>query len=114
MQNSSSYRVVVLRSEQNGSDERYLRAYLDGSGNLRIDGHDIGPATAIVSSDGEYEWGRTIQKQDLPKLVALLDGSSEDHILDVLERNWTGRRSGELERRLSESTIPSELWTWSG
>jgi hypothetical protein len=114
MQNSSSSRVVILRSEQNGPDSRNLRAHLDGSGNLHIEGQDLGPATAIVSTDGEYEWGRTIQRENLPDLIALLDGSPEDHILDLLERNWTGKRAGELERRLSESAIPSNVWTWSG
>lgn len=114
MQDSSSSRVVLLRSEQEGPDARYLRAYLDGQGNLHIDGQDLGPVTSIVSRDGEYEWGRTIQKEDLPNVIALLDGSPEDHILDLLERNWTGKRSGELERRLSESAILSRLWTWSG
>jgi hypothetical protein len=107
-------RVVLLRSEHHGLNARFLQAYLDSDGNLHIDGQDIGPATAGVSGDGEYEWGRTVLKEDLPDVIALLDGLPEDHILDLLERNWTGNRSAELERRLRESVIPSELWTWSG
>ena len=60
---------VELRKEHDGTDSRYLRAYLDASGNLHIDGHDLGPGTAPVSADGEYEWFKTIRAEDVPKVV---------------------------------------------
>ena len=48
-------RVVTLRDEVDGPDSRHLWAHIDQEGNLHIDGQDLGPKTAIVSSDGEYE-----------------------------------------------------------
>jgi len=106
-------KTVVLREERQGRDYRYLCAYLDAEGRLHIDGQDLGPGTAPVSSDGEYEWFQTIAAEHVPRVVALLDGHAGDDILEVL-RVWTGARSYELERRLRESDIPVERSVWSG
>ena len=114
MHSADPQRTVILRSERNGSDQRYLRAYLDEHGNLHLVGQDLGPATAIMSADGEYEWSWVIKKQDVPNVVALLGGSPGDDILDILERGWTGARSGELEQLLGESNIPRQFASWSG
>jgi len=105
-------RQVRLRSEHDGDDHRYLDAYVDDAG-LHIDGHDLGPGTAPVSVDGEYEWFQTIAPADIPRVVALLDGKAGQDILDLLERNWTAPgRSYELERRLRASTIPIKRGVW--
>ncbi|MDQ1370006.1 MAG: hypothetical protein QOF20_2359, partial [Acidimicrobiaceae bacterium] len=32
----------------------------------------------------------------------------------LLQRNWSGARSYDLEKLLRETTIPVSLWTWSG
>ena len=74
----------------------------------------MGPKTAIVSADGEYEWFQTIKKSELPKLIGLLGGKSDDDILDVLEENWTGPRVAELEAQLRESDIEVDRFVWSG
>ena len=111
---SEPTRTVTLRAERNGADYRHLAAYLDEQGRLHIDGQDLGPGTAIVSSDGEYEWYNTIAAEDVPRVVELLEGQPGDDVLDLLERNWTGAHSYELERRLRESDIHVELFVWSG
>ena len=102
-------RTVMLRSETSGPDSRYLWAYLDEAGRLHIDGQDLGPATAPVSPDGEYVWFKTIAAADVPRVVALLGGRTGEDVLDVLERDFTGPGSYELERRLRQSTIPVEF-----
>lgn len=99
-------RVVTLRAERRERDKFNLWAYVDKAGCLHIDGQDLGPVTAPVSDDGEYEYFKTIAAPDVPKVVALLDGRKEEPVLDLLERAWTGEQSWELERRLRESTIP--------
>jgi hypothetical protein len=109
-----SRRTVTLRQERTGADTRWLGAYLDAAGALHVDGHDIGPGTAPVSSDGEYEWFKTIAAGDVPRLLAVLGGDPGDDVLDVLARDWTGPRSYDFERRLRESGIPVKLSTWSG
>jgi hypothetical protein len=102
-------RQVILRNERSGLDTRHLWAYLDEEGNLHIDGQDLGPATAPVSDDGEYEWFSTISHQDLPQLMGLLGAPADADLLDVLERKWSYARSYELEKVLRESGIKVDL-----
>ncbi len=73
----------------------------------------LGPGAAIVSSDGEYEWFRTIASADVPRVLELLGGRLDEGVLDVLERDYVGDGSYELERLLSESDVPSTLQIWS-
>jgi hypothetical protein len=107
-------RVVTLRHERNGADVRWLGAYLDEAGALHIDGQDLGPGTAMVSSDGEYEWFQTIAAAHVPRLVELLGGEFGADVLDLLERDWTGLRSYELERLLREGNMPVVRSVWGG
>jgi hypothetical protein len=106
-------RRVSLRAERNGRDTRFLEAWVDALGALHLDGQDLGPGTAAVSDDGEYEWHRTIPASELPRLIALLGGEPGDGILDLLAHYYTGRASYELERVIRESGIRSELSVWS-
>ena len=107
-------RKVTLRQERNGADVRWLGAYVDAGGALHIDGQDLGPGTAMVSGDGEYEWFMTIAAGDVPRLLPRLGGQPGDDVLDVLVRDWTGPQSYDLERLLRTSGIPVALSTWSG
>ena len=47
-------------------------------------------------------------------MVALLGGQPGDDVLDLLERDFTGAESYDLEARLRASDIPIDLHTWSG
>lgn len=105
-------RTVRLRSEQSGADSRFLWAYVDEDGALHIDGQDLGPATAVVSSNGEYEWFHTIRAGHIDQLVALLGGEPEDDILDLLRWRYTDRGSYELEAILRNSDIPVERFVY--
>lgn len=105
-------RTVTLRNERRGDDQRTLWAYLDTAGNLHIDGQDLGPGTSPVRSDGEYEWFKTVAAADVPKVVELLGAEPGEDILDVLERQYIGHESYELERRLRNCDIPIELHTY--
>jgi hypothetical protein len=107
-------RRVNLRSEHDGEDHRYLDAHLDQDGNLHLDGQDLGPGTAPVSSDGEYEYFKAIAAADIPALLALLDAPGDVSILDELERHWTGAQSHELETRIRNSGFPFTFSCWSG
>jgi hypothetical protein len=107
---STTRRQVILRNERRGADTRHLCAYLDDEGNLHIDGQDLGPATAPVSDDGEYEWFRTIGHEDLPQLMSLLGAPADADLLDVLQRKWSGARSYDLDKLLRESGIKVELF----
>jgi len=73
---------------------------------LHIDGQDLGPSTAPVSDDGEYEYYQTVAAADIPALLHLLGADASEDIVDVLERHWSGRASYDLEDKLQESGIP--------
>ncbi|MDQ3153307.1 MAG: hypothetical protein M3R63_16885 [Actinomycetota bacterium] len=68
----------------------------------------------MVSTDGEYEWFETIAAADVARVGELLGGRIGEDILELLQRDWTGERSYELEARLRDGDIPIEIHTWSG
>jgi hypothetical protein len=107
-------RAVTLRDERSGPDRRHLAAYVDEEDNLHIDGHDLGPGTAPVSTDGEYEWFKKIGADDVPRLLELLGAPSASDVLGVLEQHWTGPKSYDLERIIRESDIQVDLFVWTG
>jgi hypothetical protein len=106
-------REVALREERSGPDYRFLRAYLSPDGALHIEGQDLGPATAPVSADGEYEWDETIRPEHLPRLVELLGGEPGTDLLDLLAKRYCGADAAKFERILRESDIPVELFVYS-
>lgn len=101
-------RIVRLREERRGDDSRNLWAYVDEEGSLHIDGQDLGPGTAPVSPDGEYEWFTTVRREDVADLVAALGGRAEEDVLDLLAERFSGEDSYELERVVRESGVPFE------
>jgi hypothetical protein len=103
---------VVLRDEHIGRDSRHLRAYLDEEGNLVLEGHDLGPGTAPVSDDGEYEWVERVSAADLPRLVELLGGLPGPDILDLLEERYRGPASYDFTQLLYHSDISVERHVW--
>jgi hypothetical protein len=105
-------RIVVLRDDRQGADIRHLEAYLDDEGDLHVDGHDLGPGTAPVSDDGEYEWFETIAAADVPRLVKLLGGRDGEDVLDLLTRRYTGPAASEFTLALYASDIPVNRVTW--
>jgi hypothetical protein len=107
-------RTVTLRDDTDGANHRSLWAYLDEGGDLHIDGQDLGPMTAVVSTDGEYEWGRVIRAGDIPRLAHLLEAQPDQDILDLLEHSWSGRMAGHLEELIRTSDIEARFWVWTG
>ena len=107
-------RQVMLRDEESGGNRRCLWAYMDDGGNLHIDGQDLGSGTRSVSNDGEYEWFTTVGAVDLPRLLKLLGAPSEVDVLDVLEKQWSGSKAGDLEAVIRDSDIKVQVFTWSG
>ena len=106
--------MVVLRDERDGTDRRHLEARVDASGDLHIDGQDLGPGTAVVSSDGEYEWFQTIRAIDVGALLAALGHPEDADVLEVLAQQFTGPGSYRLEEVLRAGVVPIERQVWSG
>jgi fermentation-respiration switch protein FrsA (DUF1100 family) len=91
-----------------------LEAYLDRENNLHLDAQDLGHGTEMVSSDGEYEYFKTIAAHDLPALLDLLDAPTGSDVLDFLGATWTGASSYDLEERIRLSDLRVNLSTWAG
>ena len=107
--------TVTFRDEKRADGSHLgLWAYLDTVGRLHIDGQDLGAVTKFVSGDGEYEYFKMVAKEDIPRLIELLGGKPEDDILGLLQRNWTGDRSYDLEEILREGPIEVRLGVWTG
>jgi hypothetical protein len=68
----------------------------------------------MVSSDGEYEYFKTIAAVDLPDLLDLLGAPTGSNVLDVLGAEWTGAASYDLEERIRRSDLRVNVSTWAG
>ena len=47
---------IVLRAEREGSDSRHLEGCIDDSGDLVLNGQDLGPEVRRVFGTNEYEY----------------------------------------------------------
>ena len=103
---------VELRASRVGGNSSYLGAHLDGSGDLVLSGQDLGPGTAMVSSDGEYEYWYVVAAADIPTLLARLGSPTDADVLDVLATSWPGGRSFELEA-IIRAEIPHRFSCYS-
>lgn len=105
--------TVVLISEHDGPDSRHLSASLTETGDLQINGHDIGPETSRLLGRSEYEWWSTVAAEHLTALVEALGGESGEEILVVLERRRAGDpRAAELEAILRSGVVPVRRSSW--
>ena len=88
---------VELRASRVAENSYFLSAHLDGSGDLVLSGQDLGPGTAMVSSDGEYEYWYVVAAADIPTLLARLGSPTDADVLDVLADELAGRKMVRLE-----------------
>ncbi len=94
-----------LRARRCGSTSRYLDARLKESGDLWIEGQDLGDFDGGLAPDGEYEWVWKVSADKLAELLRALGADPGADVLDELAARWSGEASFELERLLSESGL---------
>ncbi len=104
---------VVLRDTSDKGGSRHLTARLDPSGDLVIQGQDLGRGVEEVFGGGlsEYEWAWTIRADNVRKLAEALD--TED-VLEGLQAQFSGKRSSELGSFLEGKGMPVEFWSRVG
>lgn len=109
---SSKRKTVVLRRCVDGDGTRYLEATFNDSGDLVIEGQDLGQGVEQVFGPGirEYEWIWTIRRGDLPKLKALLGGD----LLAGLKKDYSGSGAAKLHTFLTDSKVPFEAYSRVG
>lgn len=99
-----------VRDDQGNTFSLDVRLLDDGS--VEFAAQDLGPITAPVSDDGEYEYWRTIAAEHVPQLVWLLGGEPGEHVIELLARHWSGgERSFDLEGVLRQAPFPIRLFT---
>lgn len=103
---------VILRDVNEPGDTRHLEARYNETGDLVIEGQDIGETVERLLGGREYEWVWTIRAADFPRLIAALDDGS--HVLDALERRFAGDRAHELKGFLDEHGVVYEAWSRVG
>lgn len=109
---ASGRRQAQLRHVSDDQGNTFsLDVRLLDDGSVEFAAQDLGPITARVSDDGEYEYWRTVAADHVPLLVWLLGGEPGEHVIELLARHWSGARSFELEAVLREAPFPVQLFT---
>lgn len=98
-------RCIELRDIERGPDRLSLWATLTDDGDLLIEGEDVGPGTAPVTSSGEYSYSWHIPAGSLAELGQLVGLDQESDLLDHLAAEFSGPRSWELEGIVSRSGL---------
>ena len=109
-------RTVTLQKERTKDDSRSLRARLSTSGDLSIEGHDIGSGVELFWGRGhtEYEWVITLRAAHVPTLVAALGGESGNDVLKLLSQRYSENPDCASQTFLKEHGIPIEFWSRVG
>jgi hypothetical protein len=95
----AAHSTVVLRDERNGADSSFLRASIESSGDLVLEGHDMGPTVEQAWSQDEYEYWRRVQSSLVPKVL-----------LELIKDRF--KTDAEFDEWLKEKGIPSEFHNW--
>ena len=98
-------RTVTLREIDRGPDHFALWATLAEGGDLLIEGQDLGPGTAPVSSDGEYEYSYLIAADKLPSLCEVVGLPAGGDLVEHLAAEFSGEASWRLEDIIRSSGL---------
>lgn len=105
---------VVLRYIKIPEEQRthYLSAEIKENGDLFLVGWDVTPVAKDFTGDSEYEYEKTIKRDDLVVLRSAFNIPADENILDFLMNNFSGEKSFEFERMLKEKNVPFDLDIW--
>ena len=109
-------RTVTLHEEHTRSDSRTLRACLSESGDLSIEGHDLGSGVEGILGPGltEYEWVITVRAAHFPRLVAALGGKDGDDVITLLSQRYAENADYASKTFFDEQGIPTEFFSRIG
>lgn len=107
-------RKIVLSEvrDGNGVSARWVR--LTDTGDLLIEGQDLGPGVEMFFGANEYEFARTVRAADVPALRRALHLDEEDDLLAALLERYDGKGTSELEQFVQDADVPSEFWSRVG
>ena len=107
---------IVLRDLRDAGGVRHLGATRRPDGGIRIEGQDLGPGVERAFGPGltEYEWAWEIEADDVPAVIAALDGREGDDPLRLLAA-WSAAH-GDIDpgSHLREAGVPVTFWSRIG
>ena len=103
---------IVLRRVHDADGSRLLEASLTATGDLLIEGQDLGDGVERIFGSREYEWAWTISAGDLPALLHALEATG--NILSVLGERFSGESAALLGPFLETHNIPHTRWSRVG
>ncbi len=101
-----------MRQQRTATDSRHLSAALSESGDLLVEGQDIGASVRLMLGGGEYEWSHTVGAAHLPALKAALGVDSD--VLAALRARFEGDKTFSFESFLKLHAIPYSFWSRTG
>lgn len=103
---------VVLRQQRDADGTRYLEAYYAPSGDIVIEGQDLGKGVEDFFGFSEYEWVWTIKAADIPQLLNALE--IEANPLRALGQRFSGAQAAGLSSFLDGQQVPYSAWSRIG
>jgi hypothetical protein len=93
--------------------QRFLDASILASGDLLIEGQDLGRDLPVGGMAGvtEYEYSWSIASTELARLVEVLGGAPGDDVLRLLVAHFVNRPSAELGPFFEAHAIPASFWS---
>lgn len=85
---------------------------LTEDGQLRIEGHDLGPGVEKVFHYSEYEYERRLSPDDVARLRELLDLADDDDLLATISARFDSNHA--LEQFLTDNGIKGSFWNRIG
>ena len=107
---------ILLYSMENENIKVTIEAYFEASGNLMVEGYDIGKTVEEYWGDSDYEYAITIPPEEVDKLYRLagiLPGSQSE-LLFYLQKNFNANDCySRLRAFLDQHNIRHEGFSWS-
>ena len=100
MPEPSEHRLTIFDFRAQDNEHHILTALLNSSGDLVLEGYDIGPSVEKFFGDSDYEYWRTVKAEHVPLVLLHL-------IKDRFEKE------SDLKAWLDEKGIPSEFSSYS-
>lgn len=105
-------REVVLADRHDASGVLHVTARLTGTGQLRIEGQDLGAAVEGAFGAREYEWEIDVDPEDVEVLAAALGARGPDEVLDALAARFPDGLG--IKRFLDDHRIVHGFWSRIG
>jgi hypothetical protein len=106
---------VALFSLKTEQIKVIIEAYFDTTGNLVIEGYDIGKTVEEYWGDSDYEYSTTIQPGEVKKLSLALNltPGSKAELLNYLQTHYNQNDCySKIQKLLTHHQIKSEGFSW--